>query len=195
MTNTQILLTIRRLFRAGDANLDSEGMLLLIRLIVQKADEESVYLSQDTIAQETRCSVSTIRTRTQILKHLGIIAVKSGKRRNAPNHITVILNKLPQGDLKVVTVSSAAKQMAFNYKNALLKVNPKRRFEGGSLQRWEYVMEGLLKKCGGDFALLSHILTFALNSPKYTRAAQRGPHKIRSCWRSLFADYAKAVKQ
>jgi|ERR1700683_2067811 len=191
MNHDQLFLTIRRLFTADDdTKLDTESLLLLIRLLVQKADEQSTFLSQDTLAQQLRCSESTVLDRSKKLKHLGIITAKSGKRINAPNHITVILSKLPQGDLKPVTVTSAAKEMAANYKAALVKIKPKRRFEAGSVQRWEYVMQWLLdKKCKGDFALLASVLSFAINHPDYSKAALRGPHKIRSCWRSLFAAY------
>ena len=80
--------------------------------------------------------------------------------------------------------------MAANYKDALLKIKPKRRFEAGAVQRWEYVMQWLLdKKCKGDFALLANVLSFALNHPEHTGAAQRGPHKIKARWHSLYADY------
>ena len=193
MNHDQLFLTIRRLFTADDHKLDTESLLLLIRFLVHKADEESTFLSHDTLAMQLRCSVSTIEKREKLLKQLGILAIKSGKRSNVPNEVTVLLNTLPQGDLKSTTVTSAAKEMAANYKVVLLKIKPKRRFEAGALQRWEYVMQWLLdKKCKGDFGLLAKVLTFALNHPQHTAAAQRGPHKIKARWRSLFADYTAA---
>jgi hypothetical protein len=196
MDHDQLFLTIRRLFTADDAakgKLDTESLLLLIRQLVQKADEQSTFLSQSTLASQLLCSESTIADRTQKLKGLGIFAVKSGKRSNFPNEVTVMLNKLPQGDLKATTVSDGAKQVASAYKDTLHRINPKRRFQAGTLQRWEYVMQWLLdKKCGGSAALLVNVINFALQNVEHTKAAQRSPDKIKKNWRSLFADYSAA---
>ena len=136
----------------------------------------------------------------QKLKKLGIIAIKSGKRSNAPNDVMVLLNKLPQGDLKATTVSDAARKVAALYKAVLLKYKPKRRFQAGTLQRWEYSIQWLLdKKCKGDAALLVKIINIALLHPEYTKAAQRGPEQIKKRWRVLFAEYmtqqSKEAKQ
>ena len=193
MNHDSLFLTIRRLFTADDTKLDTESLLLVIRLLVQKADEQSTFLSYGTLARQLRCSESTVADRMQELKHLGMVAIKSGKRSNTPNDVTVLLNKLPQGDLKPTTVSDAANQMAANYKAGLLKINPKRHFQVGTLQRWGYVMQWLLdKKCKGDFTLLANVFNFAFHHPNYTKAAQRGPHQIRVRWRSLFAEFTAA---
>jgi hypothetical protein len=196
MTNDQLFLTIRRLFTADDAaksKLDTESLLLLIRQLVQRADEQSTFLSQSTLANQLLCSESTIADRTEVLKSLGIFAVKSGKRSNSPNEVTVMLNKLPQGDLKPTTVSDVANQMAANYKAGLLKINPKRRFQLGTVQRWGYVMQWLLdKKCKGDFALLTNVFNFAFNHPDHAKAAERGPDRIKKRWNSLFTEYSAA---
>lgn len=198
MTNDQLCLTIRRLFTADDeakSKLDAESLLLLVRHLVQKADEQGTFLSQSTLARQLRCSESTVADRTQKLKRLGIFAVKSGKRSNSPNAVTVMLNKLPQGDLKTVVVSPAAKDVAAAYKNTLHNINPKRRFQVGTLQRWEYVMESLLKNCAGSADLLVSVINFALHHASYTNEAQRGPDRIRKHWRSLFAEYTAAAKE
>ncbi|HXM65124.1 MAG TPA: hypothetical protein VN911_00195 [Candidatus Acidoferrum sp.] len=190
-----MFLAIRRLFTADDAaksKLDAESLLLLIRHLVQKADEQSTFLSHSTLSSQLRCSESTIANRTAKLKRLGIFAVKSGKRSNSPNEVTVMLNKLPQGDLKAVAVSSAAKEVATAYKDTLHRINPKHRFQAGTLQRWEYVMQSLLVKCGGSAALLVNVLNFALHNAKYTKEAQRGPDRIKKHWRSLFTEYSAA---
>jgi hypothetical protein len=193
MNNDQLFLTVRRLFTANDAaksKLDTESLLLLIRQLVQKADEQSTFLSQSTLSSQLLCSESTIADRTQKLKGLGIFAIKSGKRSNFPNEVTVMLNRLPQGDLKATTVSDGAKQVAANYKDALHRNNRKRRFQAGTLQRWEYVMQWLLdKKCAGSTDLLVNVINFAFQHAEYTKAAQRGPDRIRKIWRSLFANY------
>ena len=191
MNHDALFLTIRRLFTDDkDTMLDTESLLLLIRLLVQKADEQPTYLAHSTLARQLRCSESTIANRMRKLKQSGILAIKSGKRVNMPNDVTVILSKLPQGDLKPTTVSDAAKSMAANYKAALTKINPRRRYQAGTLQRWEYTMQWLLdKKCKGEFALLAAVFNFAFNHPAYTGAAQRGPDQIKVRWRSVFAEY------
>lgn len=126
----------------------------------------------------------------QKLKDAGILAIKSGKRSNTPNDVTVLLNKLPQGDLKPVTVGELAKQLACAYKAAILKSNPKRHFQAGTLQRWEYTMQWLLdKKSKGDANLLVDVFNLAFSQPEYQKAARRGPEQIRKRWRSLFAEY------
>jgi hypothetical protein len=196
LTNDQLFLTIRRLFTADDEakqKLDAESLLLLIRQLVQKADEKSTFLSQATLSRQLMCSPTTIVDRTKKLKRLGIFAVKSGKRSNSPNEVTVMLNKLPQGDLKMTVVSDVAKAVAAAYKTASQQTNPKRRFQAGTLQRWEYVFESLLtKKCGGSSALLINVMNFGLRHPSYTKDVQRGPDRIRQRWRSLFAEYSAA---
>jgi hypothetical protein len=190
MNHDQLFLTIRRLFTADDTKLDTESLLLLIRLLVQRADEQSTFLAHSTLAQQLRCSESTIADRMQELKNLGMIAVNSGKRINMPNDVTVLLAKLPQGDLKQTIVSDAARKVATAYKTVLLKYNPKRRFQAGTLQRWEYSIQWLLdKKCKGDSALLINIINTALLQPDYKKVAQRGPEQIRKRWRVLFTEY------
>lgn len=196
MNHDSLFLTVRRLFTAEDTKLDTESLLLLIRLLVQRGDEKPTFLSHGTLARQLRCSESTIANRMQELKKFGILAIKSGKRSNAPNDVTVILSKLPEGDLKAVTVSSVAKQVAQAYKNAMLKITPKRRFLKGTEQRWEHNIQWLLdKKCQGDATLLLKVINTALQHPDYTKAAQRGPDQIKKRWRALFAEYsAKEAK-
>jgi HTH domain len=190
MEHDSLFLTIRRLFTADDTQLDMESVLLLIRLLVQRADEKPTFLSHGTLARQLRCSESTVASRMQKLKQLGILAIKSGKRSNSPNDVTVLLNKLPQGDLKPVTVSDAARKVAADYKTVLLKYQPKRHFQAGTLQRWEYTMQWLIdKKCKGSSALLRDVINVALTHADYTKAALRGPEQIRKRWRSLFVEY------
>jgi len=190
MNQDSLFHTIRCLFTADDNKLDTESLLLLIRLLVQKGAEQPVFLSQGTLARQLHCSESTIANRMQELKKLGMLAIKSGKRVNAPNDVTVLLNKLPQGDLKPVTVGDKAKRIADLYRTVMLKTNPKRRFQAGTLQRWEYTMQWLLdKKCKGDSALLIDVINIGLTHPDYWKAAQRGPEQIKKRWRILFAAY------
>jgi hypothetical protein len=127
------------------------------------------------------------------LKKLGILAIKSGKKLNTPNDVTVMVNKLPQGDLKPTTVSDAARKVAASYKTVLLKYKPKRRFQAGTLQRWEYSIQWLLdKKCKGDSNLLIRIINIALLHPTYGKAAQRGPEQIKKRWGVLLTEYTAA---
>jgi hypothetical protein len=196
LDHDQLFLTIRRLFTADDpakSKLDTESLLLLIRLLVQRGDEQPTFLAHSTIARQLLSSESTVADRMKKLKQLGILAIKSGKRLNMPNDVTVLLNKLPQGDLKPVTVSEAARKVAAAYKNVLLQYNPKRRFQAGTVQRWEYAFQWLLdKRCKGDSKLLVDMINTSLTHPDYAKAAQRGPEQIRKRWRSLFAEYTAA---
>ena len=193
MKHDQLFLTIRRLFTADDTTLDMESLLLVIRLLVQRADENPAWLSKGTIARQMRCSESTVENRMQKLKAAGILAIKSGKRLNMPNDVTVLINKLPQGDLKSTTVSSEAKRIAGLYKTVMLQNNPRRRFQAGTLQRWEYTIQWLLdKKCMGDSGFLIRVINTALNHPEYTKDAQRGPDRIKKRWSSLFTEYSAA---
>src|ERR1700722_18406310 len=169
MEHNALFLTIRRLFTADDdTKLDTESLLLLIRLLVQRGDEKPTFLSHRTLARQLRCSESTIANRMHELKRLGILAIKSGKKLNTPNDVTVILSKLPQGNLKPVTVGEMAKQLAASYKAAILRSNPSRHFQAGTLQRWEYTMQWLLdKKSKGDVQLLLSIINLAFSTPEY----------------------------
>ena len=192
MNHDSLFLTIRRLFTVDDTKLDTESLLLVIRLLVQKADEQPTFLSHGTLARQLRCSESTVANRMQELKQIGVLAIKSGKRSNTPNDVTVLLNKLPQGDLKPVTVGEMAKQLAASYKAAILRSNPRRHFQAGTLQRWEYTMQWLLdKKSKGDAELLVNMFNLAFGLPEYQKAARRGPEQIRKRWRSLFAEYTR----
>ena len=65
MNHDELFLTVRRLFTADDTKLDTESLLLVIRLLVQKADEQQVFLSHDTLATQLRCSVSTIEKKRE----------------------------------------------------------------------------------------------------------------------------------
>jgi hypothetical protein len=107
-----------------------------------------------------------------------------------------MLNKLPQGDLKTTVVSDAARAVAAAYKNMLHKTYPKRRFQAGTLQRWEYAFESLLtKKCAGDSVLLVKVINFAIFHPSYAKETHRGADRFKKCWRSLFADYSAAQSE
>jgi len=193
MKNEQLVQTIQRLFAAEDkpSDITPAALLLTIRLLVQGADERETYLSQGTLAEQFHCSESLIYATTKLLKSHEWIAVRSGKHKALPNRMQVRLDKLPlSGELRRTIVSDEMKQMALNYKTALLRIKPNRRFAKGALQRFAFRLQWLLEnKCARNAKLLTNVINFAFASPIYHVKAVRGPHELRRNWKALFADY------
>ncbi len=196
MKNDQLVQTIQRLFAAEDKPRDitPAALLLTIRLLVQGADERATNLSQGTLAEQFRCSESLIYATTKILKRHEWVAVRSGKNKALPNRMQVQLDKLPlSGELRRTIVSDEMRQMALNYKLALVKIKPNRRFARGALQNFAFRLQWMLEnKCAGDANLLTNVINFAFSSPTYHAKALRGPHELRRNWKALFADYTKS---
>lgn len=196
MKNDQLVQTIQRLFTAENkpSDITPAALLLTIRLLVQGADERDTNLSQGTLAEQFRCSESLIYATTKILKSNDWIAVRSGKNKSQPNRMQVRLDKLPLGsELRRTIVSDEMKQMALNYKLALLRIKPNRRFAKGALQNFAFRLQWMLEnKCAGDAKLLTNVINFAFASPIYHKKALRGPHELRRNWKTLFADYTKS---
>jgi hypothetical protein len=175
-------------------------MLQVTRILLQKADEQTVGISRGTLSLQLCCGETAISESQKRLQKFDWITKLSGKRRGVPNRLGVVLDALPlTEELKRTVVSDQAKALAMKYRSAQLQIlrilSPfkKPRFMKNSLQTYAFSLQVLLdKKCGGDEELLRRIISFASNSPAYRGKVVRGPHELRKSWKSLRADYDAA---
>jgi hypothetical protein len=198
MEERKLLEVIRKLLASQDAKPEEllpVDLLLLIRLLLQHADEQPVRLSQGTLALELGCTENTIREAGNRLEIAGWTTVETGKGRWNPNKYFVILEKLPLAGLQRTVVSEAATKLAKDYVATQIKAKPKRKLRRGSEQRYAFRLQTLIDRHDGDEGLVRKILRFALSSPKYGAAALRGPHIIRRSWKSLVKDFNAAQTQ
>lgn len=193
MQDEQLTAVIRKLFAADKPSVIRPiDLLLTIRLLVQHGDENEVQLSQGTLAHDLGCSESAIEHSVDTLENEAKwVDVRMQGHRSMPNRYHVNLDQLPlDADLSRTIVSPWAKQAALNYKNFLKSVNKHRRFPKSTLQRYAFTLEFLKdKKCGGDGNKLAQIIDFAVNHPKFSKAAFRGPERLRRSWRSLEEEF------
>src|SRR6266404_2070131 len=198
MKEQTLLQTLRRLL-AGDEGRPEDllpiDLLLIVRLLLQGADERPVYASQGTLALQLTCTERTVAQSSARLKQAGWLELETGKGRWKPNRYFVLLEKLPMEEqLRRTVVSAEAEKLARDYMFEQRKAKPSRIFRKGTQQRYAYRIQTLIDKAGGDEPLVRLKIRFALRSPKYRAAALRGPHVIRRSWKSLTADYETALK-
>jgi DNA-binding MarR family transcriptional regulator len=198
MEEGTLLETLRKLLASDEGR--PEGilpvdLLLVARLLLQRADERPVYTSQSTLARELNCTERTVSGSAQRLKAAGWIEVETGQARWNANKYFVLLAKLPlEESLRRTIVSTEARKLAADYMSEQRKAKPKRIFRRGTEQRYAFRLQSLIDKCDGNEGLLRLILRFALRSENFRTIALRGPHHIRRCWKSLRRDYEAAQK-
>jgi hypothetical protein len=198
MKEEKLLEVIRKLLASQDAKPEEllpVDLLLIIRLLLQHADEQPVRLSQGRLALEFGCTENTIREAGNRLELAGWATVETGKGRWMPNKYFVVLEKLPLAELQRTVVSDAATKLAKDYVVSQIKAQPKRKLRRGSEQRYAFRLQTLIDRHKGDEGLVRKILRFALDSPKYRVAALRGPHVIRRSWKSLEKDFTAEQTQ
>jgi hypothetical protein len=186
---------LRRLVSSEELPKDCKpiDLLLVTRLLLQKADEKDVTVSRGTFALNLGCSERTIYDSQQRLLEFGWITLKKGAHKGQVNRIGVVLDKLPlDADLKKTIASDDAKEVAGRYRTFLKKQDPRRRFFKGSLQRSEFRFQTLLKKCDGRKELLIAVINFGLKHPAFRDSLLKGPHLLVKHWKALWKAYDEA---
>lgn len=197
MKDEQLTNVLRRLVSSENLprNCKPIDLLLVSRLLLQKADEKDVFVSRATMAENLACGERTIYDSQQRLLKLGWITLKKGAHKGQVNRIGVVLDKLPlDADLTKTVVSDDARNIAARYRAYLQRQNPRRRFFKNSLQQTAFRFETLLKKCDGDKDLLVNIVNYGLRHPSFVGAVSKGPHEIAKHWKSLRLAYDDAVR-
>jgi hypothetical protein len=198
MEDSQLLAVLRNLFASKEEKpqeISPTDLALIARLLLQRADEKSVYPSLATLSLELNCSEWAITESFKRLARLGWVTVETGARRHRTNRYFVVLEKLPvRVELQSAAVSEDAKSLAKTFLGYQRQWQPKRIFRKGCEQRYAYRFQTLLKKCSGSKWLMIEILNFALAHPRFKAHALAGPHKLRKVWRSLEAAYREAEK-
>src|SRR5437868_7085989 len=117
MDDAQLMHAVRRFLAAPDKPGQTTPLDLLqtIRLLLQRADEEDIRPSQDTLAEELCSSPDAIARSQRRLHSSGWIVVRKGGYRGRTNLYTVQLDKLPLGNLSRTVVTEGAKKLAFEY--------------------------------------------------------------------------------
>lgn len=190
MTDVQLVHYLRAFLASDDKpkNLSPIDLLQVVRFLLQLADEKDCYVSQETLAAQLCVSADAIARSQQRLKKAGWLIVRKGGYRGRSNRYEIVLNKLPQDDLLRTVVSQDAKRLAAGYGKAL-QVQTHKKFMKGWQQQWAFQVQWLIDRTRGDHDEVREIINFALNQPKYVKAAQRGPYALRKIWNALLVDY------
>lgn len=188
MTEEKLTHAIRLLLAADKPTaLAPLDILQTIRLLLQHADEKYIYPSQATLAEQLCSSEDAIFKSQERLKKAGWIVVRKGGYRGRTNLYTVVLDKLPVGDLSRTVVSQEAARAAFTYGNAV-KVAAKKKFMKNWLQMWAFQVQKMIDRTG-DSHKVCQMIDFALRSPLYRAKAHRGPSDLLKVWKVLLAGY------
>lgn len=187
MKDEQLMQVLRRLLESEDKPKECTptDLLQTVRFLVQHSAESGVSISRGTLSVQLGCGESAIYESQQRLKNFGWLAVQKGKRRGAANRFTLLIDKLPLGDLKKTVISDEMRELARSYQTLVKACDRTKRFMKGSLQVYAFRLETLLSKCGGDEKVLREIIKFAFGRPEFYAKAMRGPHELRKSWRSL----------
>jgi hypothetical protein len=200
MTDEKLVMALRALLCAEDKPADVTPLDLLqtARLLVQHADEKDVYTSQDTLAEQLCSSVDSIARSQERLSKLGWVITRKGGYRGRTNLYQVDLDKLPIADLKRTMVSPDAKNLAIQLGRQFKVDNRKGKHNRGWVQKWSFIVQGLIDRSGGDIKHVYDVVNFAWAHPDYTKKVAEGPAALKSVWRKLtaaYADHKKAVTQ
>ena len=170
MTDEQLIMTLRALLCAEDKpeEITPIDLLQIARLLVQHADEKDVYTSQDTLAEQLCSSPDSIHRSQERLNKLGWLIVRKGGYRGRTNLYQVDLEKLPIADLKRTVVSQDAKNLALQLGRQFKVDNRKGKHNRGWVQRWSFIVQGLIDRSGGDIKHVYDVVNFAWQHPDYT---------------------------
>ena len=197
MTDEKLVMALRALLCAEDkpADVTPLDLLQIARLLLQHADEKDVYTSQDTLAEQLCSSVDSIARSQERLSKLGWIITRKGGYRGRTNLYQVDLEKLPIADLKRTVVSEDAKNLTIQLGRQFKADNRKGKHNRGWVQRWSFIMQGLIDRAGGDIQYVYDVVNFAWTHPDYIEKVKEGPPALKRVWRKLNAAYAEHIKK
>lgn len=190
MTDDQICKVIRRLL-ANDELPDgivSIDLLQTVRLLVQHADEQDLYLSQGTLARHLGCAHDTIAKSQQRLHDAGWIVRRKGGHKGATNHIALQVDELSLGNLIKTVISEEARGVAKRYAVTVMKRKHVKSLPRGREAQYAASIQQMANRCEGDFELVGKIIQFAFNS-SFQKAAICGAGTLVNMWARLKTAY------
>jgi hypothetical protein len=195
MTDQQLVAVLRGLLCSENKpkELTSLDLLQTVRLLIQRADESDLYVSQGTLAVQLCSSTNSIARSQAVLSTLEWLVVRKGGYRGRTNLYTIALDKLPTADLTRTVVSNEARQFATEV-GTHLRVTKRKKFMRGWHQQWAFGFQKLIDRTNGDAGQVSRVLNFAFNHPSYAKKAERGPAALLRVWKPLQADFKKAAE-
>jgi hypothetical protein len=174
------------------AGAEALDVLLVIRLLILRADEKPIKASDVTLSMALAVSETTARACVERARGLNWIHKVSGKSRRTGNLYSVVVDSLPVSDkLKRTVVTDVARQIAGEYvATARFNANgKKRRYTEADRQRIAFTLQQwLAKHCDGDVDLLRGALRYAMAHPLYRANACFRLHRLRR-------DFSKIVKE
>jgi hypothetical protein len=171
-------------------------ILQTVRYLVFSGAEQASWVSQSRLAKELGCaSETTIASSQKRLKEeFGWLSIKSGKRSQRTNLVTVDLRKLPQAKMAREVIDPQAAEVAKRYANALRNpsIRKKQRLDKKWEQRAALAIQYIMRTTGCDIYFVADLLAFAFDSMKWHGTAIKGPSafKKKAILKQLLGDFA-----
>ena len=200
MTVSKELEVIRGLYESLNRPVEIKQIDLgLTSLLVIKGGlVRPVATSESALAVALIVSEPTIAASVNRLQGVQWVQKRSGKSRRLGNSYVVILENLPVAEeLKRTLITPMARTIAESYIKAMPtnKKGRPRRYTKAERQRIAFALQTFLDKyVDGDGKLLCDVINFALNHPKYSTRARKGPHALRRIFRKLLEELKPGTK-
>jgi hypothetical protein len=168
-------------------------LLHIIRLMVEKAEDHTVYDSQITLAEAF--GVTDTRTILDSQKRLVKLGwISRAYRQGRSYGLTLNVDSIPAEEPVRLKITPVARQIAKLYGSWLAK-RGRKKFPKHWLEQQAPRAQRILDRCKGDVDKVGEIIQFAVLSPKFGRAASKDLYEgILKPWRKLTTAYEQQLK-
>jgi len=193
LTDTATLATIRNFISAEKpASLNPVDILHIVYLMTRKAEDHSIFDSQQTLARGFNVDVKTIVRSQKRLAKVDYLA--RPQRRGRTNLLSLNILKIPSEAPLLLKITQDAKDLTLRYQTALRKAGQKRFHKNWLAQQFPSAQR-LLNECGGDLDLTCWMLGYAMTTPPYISSFMKSLYHLAGRWPKIAAGYAVLQQQ
>lgn len=187
LNNHQIQKMTLAFFQAEKpAKTEPIDIALVIYLLQRRAIDHAVWDSQLTLSGQLCCSVDHIQRSLKRVSRFGWI-VRS-KRHGHSDGLTVVLDKLPQGTATRIQVTTAAKKLALQYRDAVTK-KWRRKLPKGWLTQQFVSAQRILNRTNNDWNLAVRVISHAFQTPPFAAMTKKSLYHLCKPWDRIVTSY------
>ena len=194
LSNTATVEVLQRLLfsESKPAKLLPLDIIVLAYLIVRRCEDHEIFDSQDTIAKRVCSEYKAVARSLERLQKLGWITFTSrGPGRSKA--IGINLEKFPAAQPIRDRITEESRILAREYVKELVKVEPRRRFPKGWVERQFPSAQRILTLCGGDAQLAYSMMAFAFMHHNLMKRARKSLYEMLKVWPTINCKYQDRV--
>jgi hypothetical protein len=162
-------------------------LLHVVQLMLRKAEDHSVFDSQQTLAQHFGVDAKTIVRSQKRLEKIGWLS--RPRRKGRTNALSLNFTNIPAEEPLRLKLTPFAGHLAVRYQAGLRRMG-RQRFPKHWLTQQLPSAQRILDHCGGDVDHAAQIISHALNTPPHRAKSQKGMYTILGRWAKIMKTFA-----